>query len=61
MSVDSVIKSGRDFAERLRKDSGAVSNSLSTGLAGPNHLATVLALKDAGVDIKRLEHGNGEA
>ena len=52
--ADSTIKSGRDLVERLRKDPGAVSISLSTALAGSNHLATVLALKTAGVDIKRL-------
>ncbi len=52
--ADSGIKSGRDLAERLRKDPGAVSISLSTALAGSNHLATVLALKTAGVDIKKL-------
>ena len=52
--ADSSIKSGRDLVERLRKDPGAVSFSLSTALAGSNHLATVLALKSAGVDIKKL-------
>ena len=52
--ADSSIKSGRDLAERLRKDPGALSISLSTALAGSNHLATVLALKTAGVDIKKL-------
>lgn len=52
--ADSGIKSGRDLAERLRKDPGAVSISLSTALAGSNHLATVLAMKAAGVDIKKL-------
>lgn len=53
--ADSAIKSGRDLAERLRKDPGALSISLSTALTGSNHLATVLALKAAGVHIKRLE------
>jgi putative tricarboxylic transport membrane protein len=52
--TDSSIKSGRDLVERLRKDPGALSISLSTALAGSNHLATVLALRTAGVDIRKL-------
>jgi putative tricarboxylic transport membrane protein len=51
---DSPIRSGRDLVERLRKDPAALSIGLSTAIAGSNHLATVLALKAAGVDIKRL-------
>jgi putative tricarboxylic transport membrane protein len=51
---DSPLKSGRDVVERLKKDPSALSIGLSTALAGSNHLATVLALKAAGVDIKRL-------
>jgi len=51
---ESPIKSGRDLVERLRKDSASLSIGLSTALAGSNHLATVLALKAAGVDVKRL-------
>src|SRR3954468_24571892 len=51
---DGAIKSGRDLIDKLRKDPTSVSIALSTALAGSNHLATVLALKAAGVDIKRL-------
>jgi putative tricarboxylic transport membrane protein len=51
---DSTIKSGRELVERLRKDPGAVSIGVTTALAGSNHLATVLALKAAGVDVKKL-------
>jgi putative tricarboxylic transport membrane protein len=51
---DSPIRSGRDLVERLRKDPAALSIGLSTAIAGSNHLATVLALKAAGVDVKRL-------
>ena len=51
---DSAIKSARDLAERLRKDPASVSIGVSTALAGSNHLAAALALKKAGVDIKRL-------
>ncbi len=51
---DSTIKSARDLAERLRKDPTSVSIGVSTALAGSNHLAAAMALKKAGVDIKRL-------
>lgn len=51
---DGAIRSGRDLIEKLKKDPASVSIALSTALAGSNHLATVLALKTAGVDIKKL-------
>ena len=51
---DAPIRSGRDVVERLKKDPASLSIGLSTALAGSNHLATVLALKTAGVDVKRL-------
>ena len=62
---DGALKSGRDVIERLKKDPVSLTIALSTALAGSNHLATVLALKAAGVDIKRLRvvvvKGAGEA
>ena len=62
---DGVLKSGRDVVERLKNDPSSLTIALSTALAGSNHLATVLALKAAGVDIKRLRvvvvKGAGEA
>ena len=51
---DGVLKTGRDVVDRLKKDPTSLTIALSTALAGSNHLATVLALKAAGVDIKRL-------
>jgi len=51
---DAPYKTGRDVIERLKKDPKSLSIGLSTALAGSNHLATVLALKAAGVDIKKL-------
>ncbi len=51
---DSAIKSGRDLVERLRKDPAALSIGVTTALAGSNHLATALALKAAGVDVRKL-------
>ncbi|HYC46657.1 MAG TPA: tripartite tricarboxylate transporter substrate binding protein [Burkholderiales bacterium] len=51
---DAPIRSGRDVIERLRKDPNSLSIVVSTALGGSNHLATVLALKAAGVDIRKL-------
>jgi len=51
---DSPIKSSRDLVARLKKDPAAHTFGLSTALGGSNHLATALALKAAGVDVKRL-------
>src|SRR5688572_412270 len=51
---DSPLKTGRDVIERLKKDPGSLSVAVSTALGGSNHLATVLALKAAGVDIRKL-------
>ena len=51
---DAPYKTGRDVIERLKKDPTSLTIGLSTALAGSNHLATVLALKAAGVDIKKL-------
>jgi putative tricarboxylic transport membrane protein len=51
---DSAIKSGHDLVERLRKDPAALSIGVTTALAGSNHLATALALKAAGVDVRKL-------
>ena len=52
--ADSPLKAARDVVERLRKDPASLSFAVSTALAGSNHLATVLALKKAGVDIQKL-------
>ena len=51
---DSTISSGADVIERLRKDPGSLSIALSTAVGGSNHLATAVALKAAGVDVRRL-------
>ncbi len=52
--ADSPLKTGKDLVERLRKDSGSLSVGVGTGLATAAHLSFVLAMKAAGVDIKKL-------
>jgi putative tricarboxylic transport membrane protein len=54
VKADSPIKDGRDLVERLKKDPGSVSFSLSSVLGGANHIATGMALKASGVDVKKI-------
>ena len=51
---DSPIKSAKDFAEALRKDPTRYSIAVATSRGGALHIATGLALKAAGVDVKKL-------
>jgi putative tricarboxylic transport membrane protein len=51
---DSPIKTAKDLAEALRKDPTAYSIAVATSRGGALHIATGLALKSAGVDVKKL-------
>ena len=53
--ADSPLKSGRDLIERLKKDPAALSVSIGTSLGNSGHLAFALAMKAAGVDIRKLK------
>jgi putative tricarboxylic transport membrane protein len=53
---DSPLKSGRDIVERLKKDSGSLTFGIATSLGNPNHQAVATALRDAGIDIKKLKN-----
>lgn len=54
--ADSPVRDGRDFAERLRRNAGALSIALAAARGNQNHLATGLALRAAGgVDVKSLK------
>ena len=52
--ADSPIRDGKDLIARLRKDPASASFALSSVLGGANHIATGMALKPAGVDVKKL-------
>jgi putative tricarboxylic transport membrane protein len=54
VKADSPIRDGRDLIERLKKDPTSVSFSLSSVLGGANHVASGMALKTAGVDLKKV-------
>ena len=53
---DSPLKSARDIVERLKKDSGSLTFGIATSLGNPNHQAVATALRDAGIDIKKLKN-----
>lgn len=53
VKADSPIKSGRDLLDRMRKDVGALSFGVATSLGNPNHQGVAMALKDAGIDIRK--------
>jgi putative tricarboxylic transport membrane protein len=53
--ADSAIKSGRDLIDRLRRDPQSASFGVSTSIGGANHTTLMVALRAAGIDIKRLK------
>jgi len=52
---DSPIRDGRDFIERMRKDPGSLSISISTGIGTANQIAAIQVAKAAGVDPRRMK------
>jgi putative tricarboxylic transport membrane protein len=53
--ADSPVKSGRDLAERLKKDPGSLSVSIGTAFGNATHISYALAMKAAGVEIRKLK------
>jgi putative tricarboxylic transport membrane protein len=53
--ADSAVRSGQDLAERLRKDPTAFSVSIGTAFGNATHLSYALAMRAAGVDIRKLK------
>ena len=52
--TESPLKSGRDVVERLRKDPTSLSASIGTAVGNSAHIAYAMAMKAAGVDIRKL-------
>lgn len=52
--TDSPLKSGRELVDRLKKDPGSLSVAVGTALGNATHLSFALAMKAAGVDIRKL-------
>jgi putative tricarboxylic transport membrane protein len=53
---DSGIRNGRDLVERLKKDPAALSFGIATNLGNFNHLGAAAALKDGGVDLRKMRN-----
>ncbi len=53
VKADSPIKNGRDLIERVKNDAGSVSFGVATSLGNPNHQGVAMALKGAGVDLRK--------
>ncbi|MGE5522933.1 MAG: tripartite tricarboxylate transporter substrate binding protein [Rhodospirillaceae bacterium] len=52
--ADSPLKTGKDVIERLRKDPSSLSVAIGTALGNATHLSFAIAMKAAGLDIKKL-------
>ena len=55
VKADSPIKSGRELLERMKKDPGTYSFGVATSLGNPNHQGVAMALKDAGIDLRKIK------
>lgn len=53
--AESSLKTGRDLVERLKKDPAALSVSIGTTFGNATHVSFALAMKAAGVDIRKLK------
>jgi putative tricarboxylic transport membrane protein len=53
--AESPLKTGRDLVERLKKDPGALSVSIGTTFGNATHVSFALAMKAAGVDVRKLK------
>lgn len=54
VKADSPIKTGKDFIERLRQDSQALSITVGVGLGNMNHIAVATPLKKSGIPVRDL-------
>jgi len=55
VKADSPIKNGREILDRMKKDPGALSFGVATSLGNPNHQGIAMALKDAGIDLRKTK------
>jgi putative tricarboxylic transport membrane protein len=55
VKTDSMLRTGRDVIDRLKADPGALTFAVAASLGGSNHIATMVAMKSAGVEVKKLK------
>ena len=53
--ADSPIRTGKDLVARLRPNPAAASIGIAASLGNQNHIASALALKAGGVDVRKLK------
>ena len=51
---ESPLRTGKDLVERLKKDPAALSFGIATSLGNLNHQGAAAALKEAGIDVKKM-------
>ncbi len=51
---NSPLTSGREIIERLKRDPKALSVGIGSALGGQSHMSLMVALKQAGVDVKQV-------
>ena len=52
---ESGLKSCGDLVQQLKGDPGSASFAVAAALGGANHIATALAMRTAGVDIRKMK------
>ena len=53
--ADSPIRSGKDVVDKLKPNPAGASIAIAAAIGNQNHIATALALKAGGVDIRKLK------
>lgn len=56
VKADSPIRTGRDLVDRLKKDPGALTFGIATSLGNVSHQAIAAALKEGGVDLRKVKN-----
>lgn len=56
VKADSQIRTGRDLVDRLKKDPGALTFGIATSLGNVSHQAIAAALKEGGVDLRKVKN-----
>jgi putative tricarboxylic transport membrane protein len=51
---ESPLKTGKDLIEQLKKEPAALSFGIATSLGNLNHQGAAAALKEAGIDVRRM-------
>lgn len=53
---NSPIKSGKQLVDFMKRDPTVISYGIATSIGGPNHQGAAVALKAAGIDLKKMKN-----